>query len=87
VTNRKPHSPIQQEAPLTHDGSYAVSTPPVTGRRKNNHCNVDGGKLSSNGGVLVLREIELKLGFAVVLSRHIPDDRDQLRPNTGKIRT
>src|SRR6266496_5804862 len=35
----------------------------------------DGGKLSSNGGVLILREIEKKLGLATVLSRHIPDDR------------
>ncbi len=39
----------------------------------------DGGKLSSNGGVLILREIERKLGLAAVLSRHIPDDRDRMR--------
>jgi hypothetical protein len=39
----------------------------------------DGGKLSSNGGVLILREIERKLGLAAVLSRHIPDDRDHTR--------
>jgi Transposase DDE domain group 1 len=39
----------------------------------------DGGKLSSNGGVLILREIEKKLGLATVLSRHIPDDRDRMR--------
>ena len=39
----------------------------------------DGGKLSSNGGVLILREIERKLGLAAVLSRHIPDDRDCTR--------
>jgi Transposase DDE domain group 1 len=39
----------------------------------------DGGKLSSNGGVLILREIERKLGLAAVLSRHIPDDRDRTR--------
>jgi hypothetical protein len=31
----------------------------------------DGGRLSSNGGVLILREM--------VLSRHIPDDRDRMR--------
>src|SRR5258708_38945406 len=37
----------------------------------------DGGRLSSNGGVLILREIERKLGLAAVLSRHIPDDRDR----------
>src|SRR3989442_14268792 len=39
----------------------------------------DGGKLSSNGGVLILREIERKLGLAAVLSRHIPDARDRTR--------
>ena len=39
----------------------------------------DGGKLSSNGGVLILREIERKLGLAAVLSRHIPDVRDRMR--------
>jgi hypothetical protein len=39
----------------------------------------DGGTLSSNGGVLILREIEKKLGLATVLSRHIPDDRDGRR--------
>src|SRR5207244_2937124 len=39
----------------------------------------DGGKPSSNGGVLILREIERKLGLAAVLSRHIPDDRDRMR--------
>jgi hypothetical protein len=36
-------------------------------------------KLSSNGGVLILREIERELGLAAVLSRHIPDDRDCTR--------
>src|SRR5438094_202802 len=39
----------------------------------------DGGKRSSNGGVLILREIERRLGLAAVLSRHIPDDRDRMR--------
>ncbi len=39
----------------------------------------DGGTLSSNGGVLILREIERKLGLATVLSRHIPDDRNRMR--------
>src|SRR5262249_46273605 len=39
----------------------------------------DGGTLSSDGGVLILREVEKKLGLATVLSRHIPDDRDGTR--------
>jgi hypothetical protein len=35
--------------------------------------------LSPVGGVVILREIERKLGLAAVLSRHIPDDRDGRR--------
>jgi len=36
----------------------------------------DGGQLSSDGGVLILREIEKRLGIATMLSRHMPDARD-----------
>lgn len=36
----------------------------------------DGGQLSSDGGVLILREIEKRLCLARALSRHIPDMRD-----------
>ena len=67
-------------SPTHHDGNYAISTPglsPVGG--KTITATFDGGKLSSNGGVLILREIERKLGLAAVLSRHIPDDRDRMR--------
>ncbi|MGC2396527.1 MAG: IS1380 family transposase, partial [Rhodomicrobium sp.] len=36
----------------------------------------DGGQLSSDGGVLILREIEKRLGLARAISRHVPDMRD-----------
>jgi len=36
----------------------------------------DGGQLSSDGGVLILREIEKRLGIAAMLSGHVPDKRD-----------
>jgi hypothetical protein len=39
----------------------------------------DGGQLSSDGGVLILREIEKRLGIARMLSRHVPDARDPNR--------
>jgi len=39
----------------------------------------DGGQLSSDGGVLIMREIEKRLGIATILSRHVPDARDQGR--------
>lgn len=36
----------------------------------------DGGQLSSDGGVLILRKVEERLGIAKMLSRHLPDARD-----------
>ena len=39
----------------------------------------DGGQLSSDGGVLILREVEERLGIATMLSRHVPDARDPSR--------
>ncbi len=39
----------------------------------------DGGQLSSDGGVLILREIEKQLGIAAMLSACVPDVRDQSR--------
>jgi len=39
----------------------------------------DGGRLSSDGGVIVLREIALRLGLAEVVSGPLPDDRDPTR--------
>jgi len=39
----------------------------------------DGGQLSSDGGVLILREIEKRLGIASMLSACVPDARDPNR--------
>ena len=39
----------------------------------------DGGQLSSDGGVLILRKVEERLGIATMLSRHVPDTRDPSR--------
>ena len=39
----------------------------------------DGGQLSSDGGVLILREIEKRVGMAAMLSACVPDARDQSR--------
>lgn len=39
----------------------------------------DGGQLSSDGGVLILRKVEERLGIATMLSRHVPDARDPAR--------
>ena len=42
----------------------------------------DGGQLSSDGGVLILREIERHLGIATKLSACVPDARDPSRVST-----
>jgi hypothetical protein len=49
----------------------------------------DGGQLSSDGGVLILREIEKRLGIAAMLSACVPDTRDRSRvvhPHADMIR-
>jgi len=43
------------------------------------HARFDGGALSSDGGVLLLREIEDRLGFAQMLAACIHDRRDPAR--------
>lgn len=39
--------------------------------------NFKGGDVTSDGGILLLREIDQKLGFTETLAKNIPDDRDQ----------
>ena len=39
----------------------------------------DAGLMSSDGGLIVLREIALKLGLADMIARPLPDDRDPTR--------
>ena len=62
---------------MTETTLFLPGLSPVSG--KTITATFDGGTLSSNGGVLILREIEKRLGLATVLSRHIPDDRDGRR--------
>ena len=40
------------------------------------HAHFDGGALSSDGGVLVLRELERQLKFADMLAGYMSDRRD-----------
>lgn len=39
----------------------------------------DGGRLSSDGGVMLLAQAERRLGIAERLARFIPDERDPAR--------
>ena len=53
---------------------YLPGLSPVAGKEL--HARFDGGRLSSDGGVLLLREIENGLGLAERLSTCIKDERD-----------
>ena len=53
---------------------YLPGLSPVAG--KDLHARFDGGRLSSDGGVLLLREIENGLGLADLLSSCLADERD-----------
>ena len=44
--------------------------------RKELCARFDGGRLSSDGGVLLLREIERRLGIAELLGSRVTDERD-----------
>ncbi len=53
---------------------YLPGLSPVAGKEL--HARFDGGRLSSDGGVLLLREIEIGLGLADLLSSCVKDERD-----------
>ena len=53
---------------------YLPGLSPVAGKEL--HARFDGGRLSSDGGVLLLREIENGLGLADLLSSCMKDERD-----------
>jgi len=53
---------------------YLPGLSPIAGKEL--HARFDGGRLSSDGGVLLLREIENGLGLADVLASCMKDDRD-----------
>lgn len=55
---------------------YLPGLSPVAGKEL--HARFDGGRLSSDGGVLLLREIESGLGLAERLSSCLKDERDPL---------
>jgi hypothetical protein len=55
---------------------YLPGLSPVAGKEL--HARFDGGRLSSDGGVLLLREIENGLGLADLLSSGMKDERDPL---------
>jgi hypothetical protein len=59
---------------MTENSPFLPGLSPVAGKEL--CARFDGGRLSSDGGVLLLREIEHGLGLADVLASCLPDERD-----------
>ena len=62
---------------MDDDSLLPFSLPAV--RRKKITAAFDGGRLSSDGGVLLLRGVERRLGIAERLAACMPDRRDPTR--------
>ena len=60
------------------DDTTAIFPFPAVGRKKITAA-FDGGRLSSDGGVMLLAQAEHRLGIAERLARVIPDRRDPAR--------
>jgi hypothetical protein len=61
----------------THDNLLPFAFPAV--ERKKVTAAFDGGRLSSDGGVMLLSQAERRLGLAERLAAVIPDERDASR--------
>jgi hypothetical protein len=62
---------------MTDDNLLPFSFPAV--HRKKITAAFDGGRISSDGGVMLLAQADCRLGIAERLARMIPDGRDQDR--------
>ncbi len=62
---------------MQHDSLLAFDLPAVGGKKVT--AAFDGGRLTSNAGVLLLREVERKLGIAERLAGCLTDRRDPSR--------
>ena len=59
---------------MTEATLFLPGLSPVGGKQST--PTLDGGELSSDGGVLIMREIGKGLGIAAMLGRHVPNTRD-----------
>ncbi len=62
---------------MPHDTPILPGLSPIDGL--DIHARFDGGGLSSDGGVLLLREIERRMGISNVLASCLADRRDPVR--------
>ena len=59
---------------MSDDNLLPFSFPAI--HRKKVAAAFDGGRISSDGGVMLLAQADCRLGIAERLARSIPDDRD-----------
>jgi hypothetical protein len=62
---------------MSQNSSFLPGLSPIQSKALN--ATFDGGRMSSDGGVIVLREIALRLGLADVITKPLADDRDPCR--------
>jgi len=83
LVSKQDLQPPEKAAPaMPDDNLFLPGLSPVEGREI--IARFDGGSLSSDGGVLLLRQIESKLKFADRLAACLPDTRDRGRTRHGQ---
>jgi hypothetical protein len=78
VVEADPYSTFEAATPAMTDSTCPTFLFPAVGRKKITAA-FDGGRLSSDGGVMLLAQAERQLGIAERLARFIPDRRDPER--------
>ncbi len=69
---------MPQATPAANDDSAAAISFPAVGRKKLT-ASYDGGRLTSDGGVLLLAQAERSMGICAQLAACISDRRDPTR--------
>jgi hypothetical protein len=78
VAEADPYSRLEHATPATTDDNLLPFGFPAVERKKVTAA-FDGGRLSSDGGVMLLSQAERRLGLAERLAAVIPDERDASR--------
>jgi hypothetical protein len=77
LRNRIIWQPTDRTPTMNQNMSFLPGLSPVEGKALT--ATFDGGRMSSDGGVVALREIALRLGLADAITKPLPDDRDPVR--------
>ena len=82
MSNPDPRQQDKLRLTMNETIPYLPGLPPVGGKEL--CARFDGGRLSSYGGVLLLREIERRLGIAELLGSRVTDERDPVGITTSQ---